>query len=287
MPSFQILTMYVYPGIIFIIMLGMGLALKPIDFQLLILHPKVILLGLIGQMVLLPLAAILLILVIGIPSEIAVGLLLLAASPGGVTSNAIALAAKADIALSVSLTAISSVLVAFTLPLWAGFAMSNFMSEDSNFVLPIGKTIIQLALLTILPLVIGMLIRYVIKNYTEIVNALFRKLSIALIFFLALSSAYYNLSAFSNVDVMLTLIFYCCLLMIVAMLIAYIIGKIFQLPKRQGVTIIIEVGVQNVAITLLASMSFLQNPEIARLPVIYGLLMICVPWFFIYYVNKK
>lgn len=287
MPSFQILTMYVFPGIVFTIMLGMGLALKPIDFQLIFSRPKAILLGLVGQMILLPLAAILLIYVIGVPGEIAVGLMLLAASPGGVTSNAIAFAAKADIALSVSLTAISSILVAFTLPLWASFAMNNFLSEESSFVLPIGKTIVQLALLTILPLVIGMVAGYILRNYTEIITNVFRKLSIALILFLALSSAYYNLGAFSSVSVMLTLAFHCCLLMVVAMLIAYLMGKFFQLPRKQGVTIVIEVGVQNVAITLLASMTFLQNPEIARLPVIYGLLMICVPWFFIYYANKK
>ena len=285
--TFQFLTQYVFPAIIFTIMFGMGLALRTDDFRPVLLQPKAALLGLAGQMVLLPLWGLLITRLLPVPAEIAVGLMLLAASPGGVTSNAISFAARADIALSICLTAVSSILVSFTLPLWAAYAISTYMDYDAELSLPIGKSILQLALLTILPMATGMITRHYAGERAVGPVEFFRKFSIVLICFLALSTVWFNLDYFSSLADFLTVTMLCVLFMVTIMCIAYITSVYFRLSARQGVTIVIETGVQNLAITLLVVMTLLQRPEIGRLPLVYGMLMITVPWFFVAYFKRQ
>ena len=238
-------------------------------------------------MVLLPLWGLLITRFLPMPPEIAVGLMLLAASPGGVTSNAISFAAKADIALSICLTAVSSILVSFTLPLWAVYAINTYMGVDSELSLPIGKSILQLAMLTILPVTIGMIIRRYAGDLAVKPIEFFRKFSIGLICFLALSTVWFNLDYFSNVLDFVTITALCVLFMLTTMCIAYMMSNYFKLSTHQGVTIVIETGVQNLAITLFAVMTLLQRPEVGRLPLVYGILMITVPWFFVAYFKRK
>ncbi len=238
-------------------------------------------------MVLLPLWGLLITRFLPMPPEIAVGLMLLAASPGGVTSNAISFAAKADIALSICLTAVSSILVSFTLPLWAAYAINTYMDVEGELSLPIGKSILQLALLTILPMAIGMIIRRYAGDAAVKPVEFFRKLSIVLICFLAISTVWFNLDYFSSMEDFLTVTLLCVLFMITIMCIAYKMSTYFKLSTHQGITIVIETGVQNLAITLFAVMTLLQRPEVGRLPLVYGILMITVPWFFVAYFKRK
>lgn len=268
-------------------MFGMGLALRAADFKPVLIQPKAVLLGLGGQMVLLPLWGLLMTTLLPMPAEIAVGIMLLAASPGGVTSNAISFAAKADIALSISLTAISSIFVSFTLPLWAAYAVNTYMGIEGELVLPVGKSILQLALLTILPMTMGMVIRYYAEALAVKPVEFFRKLSIVLICFLALSTVWFNLDYFSNFADFLAVTGLCVLFMGTTMCIAYMVSLYFKLSSPQGVTVVIETGVQNLAITLFAVMTLLQRPEVGRLPLVYGILMITVPWLFVAYFKRN
>ena len=238
-------------------------------------------------MVLLPLCGLLITRFLRMPPEIAVGLMLLAASPGGVTSNAISFAAKADIALSICLTAVSSILVSFTLPLWAAYAINTYMDVEGELSLPVGKSILQLALLTILPMTIGMMIRRYAGDSVVKPVEFFRKFSIVLICFLALSTVWFNLEYFSNILDFLTIAALCVLFMLTTMCIANMMSNYFKLSTHQGITIVIETGVQNLAITLYAVMTLLQRPEVGRLPLVYGILMITVPWFFVAYLKRN
>ncbi|TQV72707.1 bile acid:sodium symporter family protein [Exilibacterium tricleocarpae] len=287
MGSFQFLVNYVFPSIVFVIMLGMGLALRPADFRLLAAKPKSMLIGLTGQMLLLPLTAIVVIHLLNPSPEIAVGLMLLAASPGGVASNAISFVIRADIALSVSLTAVSSIFVAFTLPFWGAYAIETFMEGGGQLALSIEKTMVRLMSLTILPVSIGMSIRRLAPGAAYAIAEKFRIISILLIVFLASSSAYYNREYLSNPGMIAHLAWYCFILLAAAMFLAYFLVRATRLPAAQATTILVEVGIQNVAITLLFSMTILQDPAIARLPVVYSMLMICMPWLFIYYLNRS
>ncbi|MCY4283413.1 MAG: bile acid:sodium symporter [Gammaproteobacteria bacterium] len=285
--TFYFLTQYVFPTIIFTIMFGMGLALRTGDFQPVFTQPRAAILGLVGQLALLPLWGLLLTHLLPVAAEIAVGLMLLAASPGGVTSNAIAFTARADIALSICLTAVSSILVSFTLPLWATYAINTFMGAAAELDLPLGKSILQLALLTILPLTMGMITRRYAGEFAVKAVEFFRKFSIILICFLALSTVWFNLDYFSSMKDFLTIMGLCALFMLTIMCIAYITSIYFRLSTAQGMTIVIETGVQNLAITLFAVMTLLQRPEVGRLPLVYGILMITVPWVFVAYFKRQ
>lgn len=268
-------------------MLAMGLSLETTDFKRILIAPKPVILGLLGQMLLLPCCALLIIKIVHMSPEVAVGLLLLAASPGGVTSNAISFAARADIALSVSLTAISSVFVAFTLPLWAAYGMSMILDSETDFSLSVASSIVQLASLTIAPVIAGMVLRHYFRSVAIDCTDFLRKFCFLLICFMAITTTFYNVEHFVSVSDVLRILLICSTLMLLTMLVAAGISRLCGLSVSESMTLVIEVGVQNIAITLFAAMSLLQRPEIARLPLIYGILMISLPWLFIYYFKHK
>src|SRR5690554_1853524 len=155
----SILTSVVLPLALFIIMLGVGLSLVLDDFKRVVIYPKAVVVGLVNQLILLPLVAFGLAKLFGLSPMMAVGLMLIACCTGGVTSNLITYVARGDAALSITLTAISGVVVVVTIPLILVFSMDYFMGETQAVAVPIGQTIGQIAGVTILPVTLGMLIR--------------------------------------------------------------------------------------------------------------------------------
>lgn len=154
------ITTVVLPLALFIIMLGMGMSLTLKDFSNVLTQPKSILIGVLVQMVLLPLLAFVVLKIFGMTGALAVGFMLLALCPGGTTSNLYTYLAKGDVALSVSLTSVVSVIAPFTVPLMIVFFMNLLMDESTAISLPIIDTIIQLIAITVLPITIGMTIKH-------------------------------------------------------------------------------------------------------------------------------
>jgi BASS family bile acid:Na+ symporter len=152
MPS-ELLKEVALPLALFAVLFGMGLSLVPADFRRVILSPKAKIVGLTCQLVLLPLVAFTLALAFRLPGELAVGLMVLAACPGGPTSNVITHLAKGDTALSVTLTAISSMVCVFTIPWIVAFSMDWFLGSGAAGQLPFWKTLGRLTLVTIVPIV--------------------------------------------------------------------------------------------------------------------------------------
>lgn len=142
-----------------IIMLGMGLSLSSIDFKRVLLYPKAIFIGLINQLVVLPLVGFGIASLFALPPEIAIGIMILAACPGGPTSNLISHLAKGDLALSVSLTALSSLITILTIPFWVNFAMTHFMQQSQIIELNVLETIVQIFVIVVIPVALGMMIR--------------------------------------------------------------------------------------------------------------------------------
>lgn len=138
------LTKLFLPLALGIIMLGMGMTLTLADFRRIVKFPKAVLLGLGNQLVLLPLVGLVMIFAFDLKAELAVGLMLLALCPGGATSNLISHLAKADLALSITLTAISSVVVNFTLPFTLNMSLAHFMGGDQAIQLPLFETFLQI-----------------------------------------------------------------------------------------------------------------------------------------------
>ena len=154
------LTDIMLPVSLGIIMLGMGLALVPADFKRVALYPRAAAIGIVNQIVILPLVGFLLLMIIPMRTpELAVGIMILAACPGGPTSNLITHISRGDTALSITLTAISSLIVVVTIPLVVNFSLAYFLEAGEYVPLPVLKTIISVIIITLVPVAIGMFIR--------------------------------------------------------------------------------------------------------------------------------
>lgn len=152
-------------GLMFI-MFGIGLSLTSSDFTRLLKHPRPIWGGLSAQIIGLPLAALFTIILFKIPPEYALGLMIIATSPGGATSNLFSYLMKGDVALSVSLTAATSVICIFTSPLILSFASSNLIQDDRIISLPVSKIFLPLVVLVLLPLLAGMFTRLKAQSFS-------------------------------------------------------------------------------------------------------------------------
>ena len=151
------LTAVFLPFALFIIMLGMGLGLTVKDFTRIFVEPKAVIIGLIAQLIIVPVVGFLLAIFFPLSPELAVGVVILAACPGGPTSNLVTYLVKGNVALSITLTAISSLVTVFTIPLVVNLAMQQFMTESVALQLPFLKTVIQIAVITLIPVSLGML----------------------------------------------------------------------------------------------------------------------------------
>jgi len=249
----------------------MGLSLVPEDFKRITRDPKAVVVGTVCQVLLLPLIGTLITLVIPMQPEIAVGLLVLAVCPGGPSSNLITYLAKGDVALSVTLTAVSSIVTVFTIPLFTNLALQHFLGESAAIALPIGTTTLQIFLITLLPTVIGMAIRYQFPGTARRLERQMSRLAaglLALVIVLLLVKEGSKLPGFMvqvGVGVLL--------LNLVAMLTGFLAGKVFRLPLAQQICIAIEVGIQNGTLAIAITAGLLNNPDMAMPAAIYSLLM--------------
>ena len=271
------------PASLIFIMLTLGLGLELSDFTNLVRKPRSFFVGLTNQILLLPLVTYIIILVFGIAKEAAVGMMILACCPGGVTSNIITKLAKGDTALSISYTAFNSILAIVTLPLIVGFSMKSFMgleAPDIN-ILSLGLTMF---FITAVPVGIGLLIREKNKYYADKFEPKASKISIILFAIIILDALLSEWETFINNFVLLGPVI---VLLILAMLtIAYRSSKLFKMSDKQSITVAIESAMQNGTVGITVG-NLIINPEsglsILSIPSgVYSILMylICLPFVF-------
>lgn len=265
------ITDLLLPLSLFIIMLGMGMTLTISDFKQVVLFPKAVLLGLVGQMIMLPLIGFVLVKLFNVDAMIAVGVMIIAACPGGTTSNLISHLAKGDTALSITLTAISSLLTVITIPLVIGLSMSLFLSADQNIELPFIKTITTLIVITLLPVGLGMLIN---KNFSQLAQKQERWVKVfsgLFLAFLIVMIIWQQSDAVIKGIIDIGLVVLC--LNIISMLSGFIVSYLAGLNNRQTTTITIEIGLQNGTLAILIATTILHVPELAIPAAIYSLTM--------------
>ena len=271
------------PASLIFIMLTLGLGLESSDFTNLVRKPRSFFVGLTNQILLLPLVTYIIILVFGITKEAAVGMMILACCPGGVTSNIITKLAKGDTALSISYTAFNSILAIVTLPLIVGFSMKSFMgleAPDIN-ILSLGLTMF---FITAVPVGIGLLIREKNKYYADKFEPKASKISTILFAIIILGALLSEWETFINNFVLLGPVI---VLLILAMLtIAYRSSKLFKMSDKQSITVAIESAMQNGTVGITVG-NLIINPEsglsILSIPSgVYSILMylICLPFVF-------
>ncbi|GAA59108.1 bile acid:Na+ symporter, BASS family [Pseudoalteromonas sp. BSi20652] len=270
----SILTEVILPLALALIMFGMGLGLTINDFTRLFKSPLAIVMGLIGQLVAMPLLALGLCYLMNLPTPIAIGLMILAACPGGTMSNVVSQLAKANLALSVSLTAASTAISIVTTPFIIGFAMNQFApADDTSF--SILTTSLGLFAITLVPVAIGIWLRHSRSDFAINIEPFFRRFS--LFFMLAMIAALVikerNLLVSSFNDV-----FWACIaLNIGSMMLGWLIAKSSKLDLTDSLTLSIEVGIQNASLAILIAISFLNKPAYAVTGGVYGLAMFIGP----------
>ncbi|HLT50788.1 MAG TPA: bile acid:sodium symporter family protein [Arenibacter sp.] len=254
-----------------IIMFGMGLSLTLSDFKRVMVYPKAIIVGLSCQIILLPLIGYLIAHYLNLSPTTAIGVMLLAACPGGPTSNMLTYLAKGDLALSVSLTAVASILTIFTIPAVVQFALSEF-SEQSLLVTVDALTMLQqLLVIVIIPIGIGMIVK---AKSPDFANKMDRPVKIAsgLIFVLVIIGV-----VFSIKDVFMSYLqeagLPAILLNVSTMTLGFLLAVFFKLSRRQAISISIETGIQNGTLAITLATIALNNAEYSIVPAIYGLLM--------------
>ncbi|MEB3261206.1 MAG: bile acid:sodium symporter family protein [Cyanobacteriota bacterium] len=267
----SLLTTVLLPLALAFIMLGMGLGLVPDDFRRIGRNPKAITVGVLSQMVVLPLIGVLIVALVPMPPVIAVGLVVVALCPGGPSSNLITYLAKGDVALSVSLTALSSLLTVVTIPVLANLALRWLLGTEAEIRLPIGTTMLQILLITLVPTAGGMALR---RRWPATALRLERQVSrlaagfLALIILVLLVREGHRLPSFlwkAGLGVVL--------LNGLGTLAGALAGRGAGLPRAQQIALAVEVGIQNCTLAIAITAGLLRNPEMAVPAALYGLWM--------------
>lgn len=269
-----ILVSVILPLSLFFIMLGMGMSLVLEDFKRIVAQPKAAVVGLSAQMLLLPLLSLFVITIFDMDPLLAVGLMILSFCPGGTTSNMMTFLVKGDVALSISLTAVVSLIAPFTIPLLANISMTHILGEGSEFVLPVQKTVLTLLAITVLPVGLGMLLRKWKPAFCDKMENTVKILSVAFLF-LIIAGIIKN-----NLDNMLSYLQQVGLatltLNILAMFVGLGLALLLKLSRAQSVTISYEVGMQNGTTAMLVTSTILHNDVMTIAPAMYSLMMFFV-----------
>lgn len=278
------LTDIMLPLSLAIIMLGMGLSLVPYDFKRVALYPKAASIGILNQIIILPLVGFSLLWMFGLKSpELAVGIMILAACPGGPTSNLISHISRGDTALSITLTAISSLVAVITIPLIVNLALAVFMQQGEYIPLPVFKTIIALTLITLVPVSIGMVIRAKAINFARKMDKPVKIVSGVLLFLIIFAAIMNNseifVSSFTDVGPI------ALSLNVVMLTIGYMSARLLRLRVPQRITISIESGIQNGTLGITIASALLHNDVMAISPAIYSLIMFMTAGFIIAITN--
>lgn len=281
----NLLTQVFLPLALFIIMLGMGLSLKFNDFRNVILFPGAVGIGLVLKLLFIPALTFGMLYLIPLQPELAVGFVLLASCPGGATTNLITHLAKGDVALSITLTAVASVITVFTIPVLVNLGMLQFMGEGQMIELPFFKTIVQILVITVLPVGVGMVfhkrfprLSHKAEKPVKILSALFLVLIIAAV----LIKERANLGEFFIKAGPLSL-----LLNLLGMLSGYFITKAITKNKARSLAVGIEVGIVNGTLGIAIAAGILENSVMTIPAAIYSIIMFPGAMLLVYMGNKK
>jgi BASS family bile acid:Na+ symporter len=260
------------PITLFCIMFGMGTALTLDNFRLLLRQPRPILIGMLSQMLLLPLLAWLLLSLFDLPPELFVGFMILALAPGGTTSNAFTYLAGGNLALSIALTAIVSLLVPLSIPLIAAPLIESRLGIEAAIALPFGPTLGKLVAVGLLPVFLGMWLRHVRPGFCRRHEAVLTRLPLLLLLAVIagiIASAWHRMPGFLEATAVPALS-----LATAALFAGYGFARLMREDPRNARTIAIETSIQNGGTAIFVTGSLLQQPAMTVAPVMYGILML-------------
>lgn len=280
----SILTDLLLPASIGIIMFGLGLSLTVEDFKRVARYPLAVGGGLFLQIVLLPFAALLIAVALKLSPNHALGLMLVAAAPGGATANIYSHLAKGDVALNITLTAVNSVLALLTLPIIVNLALEYFFGAG-QYVPPPHRKIIEVAAIILIPVLIGMFVRARAPSFAQRMEKPIKLFSVLILTILILAAIYIERAKLLDSIVAVGLA--CLLFNVVSMLTGYLAPLALKLPERQAIAITMEIGIHNTALAIYVALNVLNNPAASLVPGIYTLCMYLTATLFAIYVSKR
>ncbi|MGO2745322.1 bile acid:sodium symporter family protein [Microbacterium sp.] len=271
------LTTIGLPVALGIIMLGLGLSLTLADFARVLKQPKAVLVALLCQLVLLPAICFGLVLLFQLPPVLAVGMMMLAASPGGTTANLYSHLFRGDIALNISLTAVNSVIAVITLPVITNFAIMYFNPFDDQLGLQWSKAL-EVFAIVLLPVAVGMLVR---KFWPKFAAAMDRTVRIASVIILIVViggavASNWTLLVENFAELALITILFC----LISLTIGYIVPRVLKIDRPQAIATSFEIGIHNATLAIVIAQTVLGSVELSLPAAVYGVLMFFIAFGF-------
>lgn len=274
------------PLALVIIMLGLGLSLRAQDFRNVLDAPKAVIVALIFQTLVLPAACLAVIYAFGLEPALAVGMMLLAASPGGTSSTIYSHLANGDVALNVTLTAINSILAIVTMPLIVNFSLGYFFEGDQAIPLQFIK-MLQVFAIMIVPMVVGMLLRWLYPAFADRMGGPVKFLSalfLVTVLAIALVHEWETLKTWAPLIGLAVLTFN-----LISLVVGYFGPLAAGIGKRQAIAIGLEIGIHNAALAMAIALSptLLNNPTMAIPAAIYGLIAYVTAAVYTYLLKRR
>lgn len=273
------------PIALVVIMLGLGLSLTVRDFRHVLAAPRALVWALVCRLAVLPAVCLAIAYAFGLEPALAVGMMLLAASPGGASSNLYSHLAGGDVALNVTLTAINSVLAIVTLPIIVNLSLANFMGEGQAIPLQVGK-MLQVFVVVVVPMLIGMWLRGMLPRLAD---GLARPVKILSVLFLVVVVTGALIKEWETFKTWAPVIGLAALLFNVASLaIAYAGARLVGIDRRQAITVAMEIGIRNAALAIAMALSpmLLDNATMAMPAALYGLVAYVTAAAFLYLLKR-
>lgn len=266
-----VFTTAALPVALAVVMLGLGLSLTRADFERVARHPGVSVVALVCQILVLPAACFALILAFDLPPALAVGMMLLAAAPGGTSANLFSHLFRGDVALNISLTAVNSVLALVTLPVLVNLSLGYF---DAG-IEPIGtqaRTAVDVFVIVLLPVIVGMLIRSRRPALADRMKRPVRTASFVILVLVLLGAIVTNLDLLTQEFGRLSLI--TVLFCLLSLSVGFLVPRWFGAPHRQAVATSFEIGIHNATLAIVVAQTVLDSTELSLPAAVYGVLML-------------
>ncbi|MBL3682460.1 bile acid:sodium symporter family protein [Leucobacter aridicollis] len=267
------LTTIGLPVALGIIMLGLGLSLRVGDFTRIAKHPRAVFIALVCQLLILPALCFGLVLAFDLSPVLAVGMMMLAASPGGTTANLYSHLFRGDVALNISLTALNSVIAVFTLPLITNLAIAYFMPGGDTLGLQLSKTI-EVFAIVLLPVAIGMFVRWQWPSFADTMDKPVRVASVVILIVVIAGAIVSNLDMLlENLGQLALITVLFCLL---SLSVGFFVPRLFRVGRTQAIASSFEIGIHNATLAIVIAQTVLGNTELSLPAAVYGVLMFFV-----------
>jgi BASS family bile acid:Na+ symporter len=278
------LTTIGLPVALGIIMFGLGLSLTVGDFARVLKQPKAVIVALLCQLILLPAICFGLVLAFQLPPVLAVGMMMLAASPGGTTANLYSHLFRGDVALNISLTAVNSVISVITLPIITNLAIAYFNPFDDQLGMQWAK-VLEVFAIVLIPVAIGMLVRRFWPAFAKAMDKPVRIASVIILVVVIAGAVASNwtllVENFARLSV-ITILF--CL---ISLTVGYLVPRLLKVGKRQAIAASFEIGIHNATLAIVIAQTVLNSTELSLPAAVYGVLMFFIAFGFGFLIRER